>query len=64
MRHPLAFRNLHMGKSCLKGGLFRRAGIDSKADFLCPFPQVADPHLLKIHAILGTLDTEVRFPAA
>ena len=56
---PGAFGNLHVGEDGGERRLLGRAGIDSEADHVGSFINVANAHLAEIHSILRAFDAVV-----
>ena len=64
MAVPSALLEPHFCKYCIKGGSLRTARIHADADPSRPLIQVRDPHLFKVHAVIGVLHTVVALPPA
>lgn len=61
---PLTSGHFHIGKGCPERGIFRGTGIYPKRNLSVPFVHMADPHLPKLHPVVGTFDTIIVFPPA
>ena len=56
MSFPGTRRNFHICKYGLETGFFRTARIDPETDFIRAFPHMADAHLGKGFAVMGTFN--------
>ena len=64
VREPFAFRQLHLREHRAKRGILRAASVNAEPDLPLCFRKVANPHLVKDFAVLGTFDAKIIFAAA